>query len=238
MIGDIHFLSKNEYQKNTDTVSYQFNSSELYRTLKELNRNSHNFAADKIYEKLSRKENFNDFITKRLNIARTEVDFYNGSGYPMMSNGTKSYNAASCRAVVEMLFDLKNVLITGNMALHDIMPVAGKDSAIDGTSTVTQIYGSNLTSGALIAKTGTIANSVSLAGLIMTENESVFFHTSYKYDGSYNGRNQSYQNIKNWVAGILKQKGSTDDLDNYVPKSFLPFDKTSTFVKIEPTNLP
>jgi D-alanyl-D-alanine carboxypeptidase len=237
-IRDIHYKAKKNFQAAGNTVSYLFESSELFRTLKEMNRNSHNFAADKIYEKLSQSEVYSQFLVNRLKISPQEISFRNGSGYPIENSAEKFYNKASCNVVVEMMYDLRLTLMKTEFNFQDIMAVAGKDAPADGTSTVTQIYGNALTSGALIAKTGTVANTVALAGLVTTENENLFFHTSYKYDGTQSARSQAYLNIRDWITSILKKNGSDNTLVNYKPRAFFSFDAKSTLKKIETTKLP
>ncbi|MEQ1722642.1 MAG: D-alanyl-D-alanine carboxypeptidase [Pseudobdellovibrio sp.] len=237
-IRDIHYRAKNDFNAAGNTLSYLFESSELFRTLKEMNRNSHNFAADKIYEKLSETEDYSQFIVDRVKISPQEISFHNGSGYPIENSEGKFYNKASCAAVVEMMHDLRKTLTQTEFNFQDIMPVAGKDSVTDGTSTVTQIYGNAFTSGALIAKTGTVADTIALAGLFITEKESLFFHTSYKYDGSDSGRTLAYLNIREWVTSILKKNGTDDALANYTPRAFFPFDSQSSLKPILTTQLP
>ncbi|MBY0554524.1 D-alanyl-D-alanine carboxypeptidase [bacterium] len=237
-VGDIHFLAKKNFQPAGNTTSYLFESSELFRTLKEMNRNSHNFAADKIYEKLSEVENYRDFLMTRIKVTPAEISFFNGSGYPIENSEGKFYNKASCQAVVEMMHDLRKTLTMMQFNFQDVMAVAGKDAESDGASTVSQIYGNQLTSGALIAKTGTVADTITLAGLIITNEENIFFHTSYRYNGTDSDKDQAYFNIRSWINSILKKGGTDNNLGSYVPRAFFPFDSESGLKKIEPLTLP
>ena len=174
-VNDIHFVEKREYQLAANTVSLYLPSSELFRSLKEMNRNSNNYVADRFFKQLSAGENYIDFILRRLlNIRADEVALINGSGYPALTNGTKVYNKASCAAILEMMSDLRNSVMQSGFGLHDILPVAGKDTVEDGVSTVTQLYGSDVVNGVLLGKTGSVLDTVALAGLIVTENENLF----------------------------------------------------------------
>lgn len=237
-VRDIHYLAKKDFQPAGNTTSYVFESSELYRVLKEMNRNSHNFAADKIYEKLEGNEDYHKFLMDRIPVTPAEISFYNGSGYPVENSRGKFYNKASCQAVVEMMHDLRKTLMLTQFNFHDVMAVAGKDAPTDGNSTVSQIYGNTLTSGALIAKTGTVADTIALAGLIITNEDNLFFHTSYKYNGTDSDRMQAYGNIRTWINSILKKYGNDNALHSYVPRAFFPFDSESGLKKIEPFTLP
>jgi serine-type D-Ala-D-Ala carboxypeptidase/endopeptidase (penicillin-binding protein 4) len=226
-IKDIHALSKNKFTKSPNTLVYTMASSEMARTLKEMNRNSNNFTADTLFTKLSTQEKFTDFLLTRTKVPKNEVQFYNGSGYPIITDNGKIYNKASCNAVVEVLSDLKLTLSQLGMGLQDVMAVAGKDSAGDGDSTLTTHYGSDFTSGAVIAKTGTVGDTLSLAGMVITPNQNIFFHTSFKYNGTALDKDQSYIAIRKWIEGILKVNSAGHPLEEYRPRTFLPFDQGS-----------
>ena len=234
-ISDIHFLQQRDFRSTAQTAAYYLYSSELYRNLKEMNRNSNNFAADRIFQKLSGNEDHHDFFLKRFNtiITPDEITLYNGSGYPVYVGLDKRYNESSCNAVVEMMDDLRKSLKLNGLDIKDVLPVAGKDSVADGDSTVTQIYGSEQTAGALIGKTGSVLDTIAFAGLLVTEGENLFFQTSYRVDRTPEDRTQAYNNIRYWLAELLKDKKKTD-LNSYQPKSYMAFDGGSKLQRINP----
>lgn len=235
-VNDIHFLEKRVFNPAANTVSLYLPSSELSRNLKEMNRNSNNFVADRLFKMLSVKENYSDFILSRLLTVRAdEVAFLNGSGYPALINGNKVYNKASCAAVLEMMSDLRNTVMQSGFGLQDILPVAGKDTVEDGNSTVTQLYGSAVSNGVLLGKTGSVLDTVALAGLIVTENENLFFQTSFTVDKPED-RTAAFSKIKTWITNELIKNKRKSALDQYVSKAFLPFDKNSQLRKIESNN--
>lgn len=226
-IKDIHYLAKKDFAKTAQTKTYSFTSSALHRNLKEMNRNSHNFAAQMFFTKLSQSFSYDQFFRIKFpEIPVEEIKIYNGSGYPVFIGNQKVYNKASCRSVVEIMSDLRQTLIQQGLEFKHIMAVAGKDSAADGDSTVTQIYGTDDTNGALIAKTGSVADTIALAGMISTENENTFFHTSFDVEQTPADRRDAYGKIRDWIINRVKGKKKSN-LDQYVPKSFLPFDKES-----------
>ncbi len=231
-VDDIHHKSRAEFNKSSQTVTYELKSVELDRVLKELNRNSHNFAADTVFNGISRLENYANFLTERLNVPRNEFLINNGSGYPVFINNQKIYNQASCRVVVEMMADLRNQMQKHGLEFQDIMAVAGKDSDADGKSTVTQIYGSEQTSGALIAKTGTVNNTVTLGGMVSTENENIFFHTSFEVQDTAVDRRMAYEKIREFIVSRLIRNNKKGNLDKYVAKTFMSFDKNSSLSPI------
>ncbi len=216
-IHDIHATSMSQFNKDETTGSFMLRSSELHRVLKEMNRNSNNFAADKIYERLARTQKFSDYLSKSIGADANEFNFVNGSGYPTIVNGVKTYNSATCNTVVEVNKKLFKAAAAQNFGLRYILPVTGLDT--DSDSTVTQIYSSNLTTGALVAKTGTISQSVSLAGAVLTQDNLIYFHAT--------ATTGDYQQIKNFVSSLIKNNGGKATIDNYKPQAFLPFDEKS-----------
>lgn len=218
-VKNIQAQSMKAFDAAKTDSSFMLRSSELHRTLKELNRNSHNFAADKVFERLARTEKFDAYMTKVVGAADKEFDFYNGSGYPEYVNQQKVYNSASCRTVVEVVKRLMKVSMEQGKGLRYILPVAGSDASSDGNSTVTNIYLTNNTDDSLLAKTGTISQSVSLAGAALTQDGVIFFHASSS-SGDYNS-------IRKFLAGIMKTNGGKNPLDNYKARAFVPFDENS-----------
>lgn len=236
-INDILFLQKKDFQPISTTTTLYLSSSELARNLKEMNRNSNNYVADKIFSRLANVEKYTDFILTRLfSIRPDEVKLLNGSGYPIFNNADKVYNEGSCAAVLEMLADLRQILQLAGLNLQDVLPVAGKDTLDDGVSTVTQIYASDLTNGALLGKTGSVMDTIALAGLIVTENENLFFQTSFHVDNTPADRLSAYSKIKDWLVYLLKDKKKSE-LDQYQPKAYLPFDNRSQLRKVDPMKI-
>ena len=226
-IKDIHPLRSNEFRPTAQTKTFKLRSNELYRVLKEFNRNSHNFAADLIFAKLRLNEGYHNFIANQIPSIKSELTFYNGSGYPMFINGNKVYNSASCYATLEVMADLKRTLESQGFNFQDVAAVAGKDSSADGLSTVTQLYGADQTNGTLIGKTGTVATTVALSGMISTDNENLLFSTNYAVANSAADRRTAYANIKNWIISSLIKDKRKSELNTYRPKTFLAFDKQS-----------
>lgn len=234
-VSKVKHISKNNFQFSGNTNAFIFKSSELYRILKELNRNSHNYAADTIFDKLSETGKFSDFMKRSLNIGSDEIIFYNGSGYPDESGPKKLYNKASCRSVVEMMNALRKIMIKNGLTFKDIMPVAGMDASEDGNSTVTTLYGKTAGHGALLAKTGTVADIIALAGLMSTSEGNIYFHTSFNTSDNYGGRAQAYNGIREILNREFKQNGK-DTFDGFKAKAFLSFDSESKLVALKNLN--
>jgi len=218
-VKDIHATSMKSFDRDQVTSSFMLHSVELHRILKEMNRNSNNFAADKLFERLSRIQKLSDYLTQTLQVDEKEFNFVNGSGYPEIIQGKKVYNSATCHTVLKVNKRLYQVAAEQNFGLRYILPVAGLDADADGDSTVTNIYSSNLTEKSLVAKTGTISQSVSLAGAVLTQDNLVYFHIT--------ASSGDYLNIKNFIHSLIKNNGGKSMIDNYKPQPFLPFDENS-----------
>ncbi len=226
-VKEIHAQSMQVFNQATTTSNFTLYSSPMHRILKEMNRNSHNFAADKIYEVLSRTGTFKDFMTKNLKISENEFSFYNGSGYPEMIAGQKAYNKSTCRVVATMTQDLYKVSAAQGYGLRYVLPVAGRDADLDGDSTVSNLYSNQMTNGSLVGKTGTIDNTIALGGAMLTSEGLIFFHMGVKNNNSYNDRQNSYGVIRSFLTTTIKQHGGKDTINDYQPTPFVPFDEQS-----------
>ena len=222
-VDDIHAQSMQVFNQTTTTSNFTLYSSPMHRILKEMNRNSHNFAADKIYEVLSRTGTFKNFMTKNLNISENEFSFYNGSGYPEMISGQKAYNKSTCRVVATMTQDLYKISAAQGYGLRYVLPVAGRDADLDGDSTVSNLYSNQMTNGSLVGKTGTIDNTIALGGAMLTSEGLIFFHIGVKNNNSYQDRQNSYGVIRSFLTTAIKQHGGKDTINDYQPTPFVPF---------------
>lgn len=226
-VKKVSLQSMSVFDAGKATSTFMLRSSELHRTLKELNRNSHNFAAQKIFERLSRTEKFEDYMTSMVGVGSSEFSFVNGSGYPKLIEETKDgavitnkvYNSATCRTVVAVIQRLNQVATQQGKDLQYLLPIAGSDAAADGNSTVTTLYLTEGTQNSLLAKTGTITPSVSLAGTALTKQGVVFFHVS--------SAGVDYDSIRTFLANLISSHGGSEPLQTPLARPFLPFDENS-----------
>lgn len=232
-VKEIGFRSSQDYRPNSVVKIFTLASAPLHRFLKEMNRNSNNYVADLIFKKLGDQGAYRNFIKHRLKYDESQVRFVNGSGYPVLRNEEKIYNEASCGATVQVLIDLKQILIKEQLDLEDVLPVAGVNAQGE-VSTVSRIYNTGNTRGALIAKTGTINDTISLAGMISAEEGDIFFGIFYKINGTKREVYQAYEGIRNLIEKWTKEFGGKDSID-YKAVAFLPFDKDSVLHPVNDT---
>ena len=231
-VKDIHAQSMNIFNPSATTSNFILYSAPMHKILKEMNRNSHNFAANKIYEVLSRTGSFSDFMVKNLNVSTNDFSFYNGSGYPEMVSDHKAYNKATCRVVAKVTQDLFKATKEQSTAekvygLRDVLAVAGRDAELDGDSTVSLAYSSATTNGSLVAKTGTVDNLIALGGAVLTNDALVFFHIGVNNNNSHQDKAKSKALIRKFLDTTIEQNGGKKQISDYTPTAFAPFDELS-----------
>lgn len=155
-------------------------SAPLVEILKEMNRNSNNHAANQIFQSLGGPNAYRRFAWEKLKLASTQIQFVNGTGAPFVANGTttplliggkKTYNVATCATVLKVLASLDRELKKQNQSYEDIFAIPGErnSNTLDGT------YASDDLIGVLMAKTGTVNPSITLAGIASTKAGHVLF---------------------------------------------------------------
>lgn len=222
-VEDIDFVPSEDFRGRSFDQVLVYRSAPLVEILKEMNRNSNNHAANRIFESLGGPTEFARFMTRE-GFHSEQVRFYNGSGDRKdFSGGRKAYNQATCRSVVQIIKSLCNQLRISGMGLQQILSVAGR--VPPGQLSTVEMYRNEETEGALIAKTGTIDPAVTLAGLLSTDEGDVYFGYIYETEGGGDWRAARNQ-IRIAVTEMLQNFGGKDPID-YSAESFLAFDQLS-----------
>ena len=104
-----------------------------------------------------------------------------------------------------------------------MLAVAGRD-ATGETSSVSDLYASEFTSGALIAKTGTIRPTIALAGLASSKEGDIYFAILYGIDGSAADRTRARSLIRSQVNQTFANSGGKNEI-NYTYEKFISFDR-------------
>lgn len=219
------YLPASQFKSDKNTRFVSVISAPLFNQLKFMNRVSNNFIADHLFFGLGGAEKFQQFLKEKLDLKADDIKFVNGSGDSVIRQDYKNktykvYNESSCESLIKVIVGLRRALSRYNQDLEDVMAVSGKDQ-----STLGGRYSGEISSDALIAKTGSVNPAITLAGMISTEKGDVYFGIMYHTDGpsqwSY-ARNQ----IRNKILQLINKYGGKDEL-NYTPTKFLPFDKKS-----------
>jgi D-alanyl-D-alanine carboxypeptidase/D-alanyl-D-alanine-endopeptidase (penicillin-binding protein 4) len=234
-VDSIEFKSTADFVATPETRAHVYMSAPVHVLLKEMNRNSNNYAAHQIFEALGGAEEFQKFIKADLNLEEKEIKFVNGSGDRLDLVGNKSvYNEATCRSVVKIVRALDLEMQRQKSSILDVMAVAGEDPSENERSTVTALYNADSTSGALVAKTGTVNPSVTLAGMISTNEGDVYFGYIYGTKGTAADWRDARGMIRSQVFKLMSNFGGKKEV-SYDAHTFLPFDQKSELqlMKIE-----
>lgn len=137
-------------------------SSPLYKHLKQMNVYSTNFYAQKLFELLGNSEQFSTYMENQLAATKDQLYFYTGSG---LGN-----NYTTCEVNMKLLDHLEQSIARSNLKLSDVISVAGTD-----LGTLRNRFKNPIAEKAVVAKTGTLNDTSTLSGYLMTEKGIEFF---------------------------------------------------------------
>ena len=168
-VKDMDFLDSKQFTRTNVTKSFALRSAPLYKLLKEMNRNSNNFAAVEIFKMLGGREKFAAFIKQQLGFGPESIDFYEGSGNRAANEPV--YNQATCRALLVVFKNLGDVAQKNHLDIDDIVSVMGEEGLVDEGFP----YINDSNSGSGVAKTGTSAAAMTLGGMLNTKPQRMYF---------------------------------------------------------------
>ena len=219
------FEHKDDFQPSADTKVAALKSNELAYLLKEMNRNSNNWAANQIFEHMGGAERFHAKVRSELGLGESQIRFINGSGdRQSYAVNPGVYNEASCASVLRILNDLRARLLNEGKDLENVMAVAGGDN----DSTTGRIYTTPVTTKSLIAKTGTTDPNVTLAGIVRTNGGDILFLYNMKSNGRESTERAARSSIKERVAKLIQENHGGNPI-SYSKITFLSIDDQSAF---------
>lgn len=173
----VKFISTSQYQPPAAAKSFTLRSLPLYKILKLMNVTSNNYLADILFLQLGGIASFQKFLeTSPLAPFASAIDMQNGSGFPIKNGQSKFYNRSSCAGVVHALHEIDKTMVLHNMGLEFVFPVATSDK-----STLDKY---ELPADIMIAKTGTVNPTITLAGMILTKDGPLYFSQLIKTDSA------------------------------------------------------
>lgn len=208
--------------------------------VKEMNRNSNNHAATQIFESLGGAAEFKKFVSVKLGLGTKQIVFYNGSGNRLdlivPAGGEDAgktvkksvYNQATCRAILKVTQALKTEGDKQGFGVEQFLSVAGRATPGQEPGNISR-YVTEETAGRLVAKTGTVAAAISIAGLVKTTAQPLYFAHIYKTAYS----NEDWENARELLKGDIN--GMMENVEvgapiQYVPPPFVQFDAASAFL--------
>jgi D-alanyl-D-alanine carboxypeptidase len=142
---------------------YVHESKPLYKILKTLNVLSKNSVSQAVFDDASKMKDFKTVLNE-LKISTTGLEFYNGSGLPTMVGEKRYDNKASCNTVISVLEKLKLKIEASKLKLEDVIQVG-----TDIGTLRSRFLDNLLAKESIIAKTGTLATTSSLAGFLSSD---------------------------------------------------------------------
>lgn len=140
----------------------KFQSSSLFKYLKEINVESNNYISDALFSALGGAQEFFKFQENILKLSKNEMRVYTGSGLPTQNNELRQDNLVSCQAVLRTLQVVEQISQQAQFNLGLVFLVAGTDV---GTYPTTNNFGSST-----VIKTGRLYDvpALNLAGIVST----------------------------------------------------------------------
>jgi D-alanyl-D-alanine carboxypeptidase/D-alanyl-D-alanine-endopeptidase (penicillin-binding protein 4) len=232
-VADVQMLPSAIYRDGgDDTIVISLKSSPLSRYLKEMNIYSNNYIADALWVILGGGSGFQKFYQRQLNLGAAQIRFYTGSGLPSKdAKGQRLDNLSTCESVLQILNAFEKDLSSVGQDLSSVMMVGG----VDNSGTLGSTYEQDSLKGAVVAKTGTIDPTKTLAGYVSTQEGKIFFGAFFRVSGSTQAA-QATEQRDYLVKKLIREHGGKKDL-GVSSREFLPFDKNSYFKTVSPVAL-
>lgn len=162
----------NGFRATPRTTVRVLKSRSLFETLKDMNRNSNNHVANQIFMSMGGPRAYAQYAHQLFNQRPGQLVMYNGSGAPTYINGVKSYNLATSKIIVQAMSFIE-VYMKAHGGLAKVLAVANKH--VKNTLQIT--YAANdILENRLIAKTGSVFEAITLAGVLSTAKGPMAFY--------------------------------------------------------------
>lgn len=225
-VSEVKFIGNSDYKVTNDTRIFISRSLPLKRIAQEMNRSSNNWVATALFDGLGGTAAFQSFMASDLGLSEKDVQFVNGSGGPLPTKNGRWYNRATCSAVLTVLMNLGNLAQDKGFKMTDVMALSGHDAQGDGPSTISRWMGNNeILNDSVIAKSGFVNPSRSLAGKVKTKQGEIYF--SYIYEPA--GANAA---IRARVQQLIVSHGGAADFEADDLKTFTSIDAKSALEQI------
>lgn len=225
-VAEVKFVRNVDYKVTNETRIFTTKSLPLKRIAQEMNRNSNNWVATALFDGLGGAAAFQSFMQSDLGLSDKDVQFVNGSGGPLPTKNGRWYNRATCSAVLTVLMNLGNLAEDKGFKMTDVMALSGHDAPGDAPSTISKWMGNNeILNDSVVAKSGFVNPSRSLAGKVKTKQGEIYF--SYIYQPA--GANAA---IRARVQQLIVSHGGAADFDADTLKTFTSVDALSALKQI------
>lgn len=229
-VGSIEAVKENPL-KEADLKTYEMVSPIIAKYLKLMNVVSNNYIADQVFEKIGGKkayheyiqnfikENFGDYTSLRKEFKDSEHStyFYTGSGLNIGTGSNRVDNYSTCAIMVKLIKELDDKMTEMQRSIQEVVAVPGTD-----LGTFKKRLNSKRLANSIIAKTGTLMHTSSLAGKVSTQQGQVYFGMFHQMRG-WKGHAKMVQN--QMVSEIIDAYGGANKFE-YKKEFFFPAAET------------
>lgn len=234
-VSKVEFSADNPVENNPYTLTV--NSPPLLTYLKFQNSVSHNWLADITYKSFGQRsygdwflqnfveENFgNEYYQRRIGFKDNEPHMllYTGSGLDSKIDGERVDNYSTCAIMMKAYEELNH-----EVELSKVLPVAGID-----IGTLQKRLNAKRNFGAIMAKTGTLMNTKSLAGKLKTQAGDLyfgFFHHVFKSQGADQYNAKIVQDLM--TEYLMEEFGGARPLKYKKAPPFFPIQRTNGLIR-------
>jgi D-alanyl-D-alanine carboxypeptidase/D-alanyl-D-alanine-endopeptidase (penicillin-binding protein 4) len=155
-----------------DQVSEVFihDSRPLHLIIKSMNVQSKNYVSENVYSMASRSKSLATLLDEQ-GISSETYSIQNGSGLPIIKAGSRVDNLSSCETMLKVINLLDKSIKKHDLSLSDILAING---GVDLGSFRERFKEFPETFQSVLAKTGTLKNASSLAGVMLTKEKIPF----------------------------------------------------------------
>jgi D-alanyl-D-alanine carboxypeptidase/D-alanyl-D-alanine-endopeptidase (penicillin-binding protein 4) len=200
-VGSITHVKENPL-KEADLKTYEMVSPKVAKYLKIMNVASNNYIADQVFEKIGGrkayhkyiqnfiKEKFGDYtaLRKEFDSKEHSTYFYTGSGLNVGNGANRVDNYSTCAIMVNLVKELDDKMTELQRGMQEVVAVPGTDKG-----TFKRRLNSKRLANSIMAKTGTLKHTSSLAGKVSTKEGGVYFGIFHQMRG-WKGNAKMVQN--------------------------------------------
>ncbi|MEY4616166.1 MAG: hypothetical protein RJB66_1126 [Pseudomonadota bacterium] len=223
---EVNFVDNDPLEGRAGVEVFESHSPAVMNYLKILNIHSMNYPADELFYLFGGRQSFSNFLVQKLNLNETDARLFTGSGLPFRQSGDRSDTTTSCEIMIKALLGMKQELAKYKLDLPDIMMIGGIDHG-----TLNGVYKQAPLKGAVVAKTGTLANALTLSGFVSTNQGRVYFGVFFQTKNIAQART-----VRNQVVmRLAKSHGGAKPLSGRSSFQFFSFGKQSHLAKLDPS---
>ncbi|HXH30889.1 MAG TPA: D-alanyl-D-alanine carboxypeptidase [Bacteriovoracaceae bacterium] len=190
---------------------YVHTSRPLHQILKAMNVMSKNTVSQNVYDDAAKIKSFTQ-LASQLQLPANTFRIYNGSGLPIINRSGRLDNQATCRTVLVTVKRLTESLSKHGLRISDVAAVSGRKDL--GTFR-DRFHEDPQTNESVVAKTGTLKHTSSIAGLLFIDEKIPFSILNHSTNAL---AARKFQDL--FISRFFQHLGSADPIE---------YQKISTF---------